>query len=53
MDWNNYEFDNEPPPPENGAVVEEASSADFFEHPKEARTKEFLRMFRDGGKGEE
>ena len=38
---------------ENGAVVEEAPSADFFEHPKEARTKEFLRMFRDKDKGEE
>ena len=29
---------------ENGVVVEEAPSADFFEHPKEERTREFLRM---------
>lgn len=29
---------------ENGVVVEEAASADFFEHPKEERTREFLRM---------
>ena len=32
---------------ENGVVVEEAASADFFEHPKEERTKEFLRLFRE------
>ena len=29
---------------ENGVVVEEAASADFFEHPKEERTREFLRL---------
>ena len=27
---------------ENGVVVEEAPSQDFFAHPKEARTREFL-----------
>ena len=30
---------------ENGVVVEEAASADFFGHPKEERTREFLRLF--------
>ena len=28
---------------ENGKIVEEGSSKDFFENPKEERTKEFLR----------
>ena len=27
---------------ENGVVVEEAPSQEFFAHPKEARTREFL-----------
>ncbi len=29
---------------ENGVIVEQGSSAEFFEHPKKERTREFLRM---------
>ena len=32
---------------EDGYVVEEASSKDFFENPKEERSKEFLRNLSD------
>ena len=32
---------------EKGVVVEQGSSKEFFEHPKEMRTKEFLRIFQE------
>lgn len=32
---------------EKGVVVEQGSSKEFFEHPKETRTKEFLRIFQE------
>jgi ABC-type polar amino acid transport system ATPase subunit len=32
---------------EKGKIVEEGSSKEFFDHPKEARTREFLRMESD------
>ncbi len=38
---------------EGGKIIEEGSSKEFFENPKEERTREFLRLERDriGGKG--
>ena len=32
---------------EKGVIVEQGSSKEFFEHPKEMRTKEFLRIFQE------
>ena len=32
---------------EKGVIVEQGSSKEFFEHPKETRTKEFLRIFQE------
>ena len=32
---------------EKGVVVEQGSSKEFFENPKETRTKEFLRIFQE------
>lgn len=38
---------------EGGKIIEEGPSKEFFDHPKEERTREFLRLERDrtGGKG--
>lgn len=30
---------------ENGVIVEEGPSQDFFQHPREARTRAFLQSF--------
>ena len=32
---------------EDGVIVEDAPPEEFFEHPKETRTKEFLRIFQE------
>ena len=32
---------------EKGVIVEQGPSKEFFEHPKETRTKEFLRIFQE------